>query len=267
MFKRLTSMGALCIGLMALWGTDANAYPPYLSGWGWKPGSIVFESTWVGTANTEQKPTDYQVTLFPTNLIVHFRNPGNNLGGISVNFTNPNLFITGGNTLFPTALTGKGKITDELTFGDCPGIDNPSGECQVGDNGKLWLLWEVESGCVETDPYMQIGCIKDYLADTYAPNLQWRPYAIDIFNFDAIVEAYTDMNTRCESGGFPDPTACFDGKEEVIHANYSNCQLNEDVYICSSYEIWQYKNNDPLPTLCPHDGTDPVTNCFNQLIQ
>ena len=253
MIKRLLLMGAFCIGLMALWGTNASAYPPRLGGWGWSGGSpITFTSLWLGAANTEQKPTEYEVTLYPNVLTVYFRNPGDNLGGVSVNFTNPNLSVTGGNILIPTGLKGKGKITDALTFGDCPGEGNPAGECQVGENGKLWLLWESASGCEENDMVLQINCIKDYLADTYAPNIQWRPYAIDIFNFDAVVEAFTDLI----SGG---------DLEEVVHGDFYGCELNEATkeYVCGTVTIWGYKNSDPTGYCGPpaplrgHEG-DPV---------
>jgi len=236
MLKRLSMIGALCIGLMALWGTGANAYPTRLGGGGWNGGSLIFNSTWVGAGNTEQRATDYEVAVWPCTLTVLFNNPGGNNGGVSINFINPGT-ITGGSTIIPPkGLSGKGKIEDTLTFGD-------------DENGVLWLLWLP----VATEPYSdpviycntyndelsQIQCIKRYLVYTYSPNKQWEASAISIGNFNALVEAYTDINK--------------DGQitEEVVHAEYKNCLLDPEPNPDKSYScnesIWNWKSNDPSP--------------------
>jgi hypothetical protein len=248
MFKKLALIGALCIGLMVLGGGDANAYPPRLSGWSWTPGSIVFNSTWLGAANFVNNPTDYSVTLIPDlieePLIVFFRNYGGGTGGVSVNFNNINLTTEGGNVLDPSTLKGNGKINSSIAFDDCPGIDDPMGVCEIGE-GKLWLLWFDEANkegfaCDDTsnnpEELDKINCVKEYLSFMYAPNPGWVPYAISTINkFDAVVEAYTDVN----KDGPP--------LDEVVHGDFYDCELNAtgDEYVCGSVSIWSYKNNDP----------------------
>lgn len=232
MLKKSLMIGTFCIGLIALWATGANAYPTRYLGGGWNPGSLVFTSTWLGAANTEHRPTEYEVTLKNMLVTVYFSNPGGNTGGVGVPFDNPG-DVTDENTIYPSNLSGKGKIEDTLIFGD-------------DDNGVLWLIWlekatdpDTGAKCNTSPEQDQVTCIKEYLSFYYAPNPGWTPYDIKIDKFDAVVEAFTDLN----KDGSP--------IEEVVHADYKNCTLNEDKteYICAPICIWNYKNTDPNP---PH---------------
>lgn len=82
MFKRLLLRGALCIGLFALLGTNAHAYPAAPGGWGAWPGSVSVWTDWKGVSNYEIKPTNADVTLFISKVQLHYLNPGGQPGGL-----------------------------------------------------------------------------------------------------------------------------------------------------------------------------------------
>ncbi len=86
MFKKFLMMVILCISLLTLLGTNANAYPAIIGGWGAWPGSVCVWTEWKQVANYDVTPTDVTVTLYIDKVLVHYQNPGGQPGGIGVPF-------------------------------------------------------------------------------------------------------------------------------------------------------------------------------------
>lgn len=216
MFKRLSPIVALCICLMALWSTDANAWPASSSGWYVKSGSIIVDSNWVQISNTDVKPTSLVVTIYPT-VVVYYQNPGGNEGGVGTPF-NLNVPLVGFDKLDP--LGGHGKDSSTVPFPD-----------------------------ITVDSLIEMGID----LGVYAPNYNWVAYDVKVTGLDVKIQAYADVSSFCTSENTPesDWTSCYynaDDKlfeEEVVHLE-GLCTLQDQIYNCVESEHWEWSKKDPL---------------------
>jgi hypothetical protein len=254
MFKKILLIGTLCIGLMALMSTGANAFP---SGWGggaWIPcypypecldlegasasanGEFLIQSvpvpppqiTGVGIdsefflrrcANSEVKPSLIKATVQMENVEIWFWNPSGWPGGEGVNF-DVIAQISAAQLIFPPV---KGK-------GNCEAFQDFS-------------------------PEELLNAIPEDVIDLYRPNDKWLPYAIVVHKFTGVEEVYNEINDDCEENLPPDEESCSDqDAEEVIHAIYPNVTLNNWPqsegsppleYTWDEPEVWEWSNKYP----------------------
>lgn len=227
MRKNLSLLVAIGIGLTGLWCGHANAWPASSSGWYVKTGSVIVDSTWVGIANTDLKPTLLQVTIVPHEYTVIYENPGGNTGGVGVPFDLP-LEITGLDSLFPTALSGRGKYTSSVEFPDQGFLDR----------------------IIELYPTA--------LADN-APNPNWTPYSVQVTAMDVYIQAFADVSGTCPNNDttntdlYPYNDTCFvdyttstptvGTEEEVVHIK-GFCTLNGTTYSCIEDDHWEWSKKD-----------------------
>ena len=220
MSKRLSLAGALCAGMIVIWGTNVHAWPASSSYWGVKYNTIHVNSSWFGIANTDVKPTDIMATIFSYQVVVYYKNPGGNTGGIGVPF-NLSTEISGTETLMPTALRGAGKYTSTITFSDQD------------------ILSSIDPSILAAN----------------APNPGWIAYAVDVLSLDVIIQAFADISTRCEDSwdasncylNLNDPANPLDDlkEEEVVHIEGS-CTLQNGDYSCTENEHWEWSKKDPV---------------------
>ena len=225
MFKKILLIATLCISLMALMGTSANAFPPRWGGTSWAPGSVDSELTVRGCANTDNRPTRVHVTLNISDVLILYRNPGHNRGGVGVPFRHPYSSSADGEILSP--LHGRGKCIELVSF---------------------------ESATLLADLCAEIDC------DALAPNPQWEAVDINIEVFEGIIELYTDLNDLCEDETPPNAQSCLDPDplppvendwEEVIHVIYDEVRLQYDKkgrpesydWDPDDVHVWEYSNN------------------------
>ena len=214
MFKRLAIV-VFCIGLMGLWITDAKAWPASSSGWYVKTGSIIVNSSWVQISNTDVKPTDIVVSINPM-VVVYYRNPGDNEGGVGVPF-NLDVLI-GLDSLY--SLVGRGKADSEIVF--------PS----------ITFDWLVENYTIE------------YL-NSFAPNTNWTAYDAILTGLDVKIQAYADVSDFCDASKTPesDWKSCYYNvdfglyEEEVVHLE-GLCSVQGDIFTCVESEHWEWSKKD-----------------------
>ena len=219
MLKRLSLVGAFCIGLIALWCGHANAWPASSSGWYVKTGSIIVDSSWVHISNTDVKPTDLVASIDPK-FLVYYRNPASNEGGVGVPF-NTNVLV-GTDSLNP--LVGRGKADSEIVF--------PS----------ITFDWLVENYTIE------------YL-NSFSPNPKWTAYDAVLTGFDVKIQAYADVSDYCNSSNTLDSdwTSCYYNsdfnlyEEEVVHIEgLCGSTPIEGRFPCVESEHWEWSKKDPL---------------------
>jgi hypothetical protein len=162
MLKRLLVIGALCIGLIGFWSIDAQAWPASSSGWGAIQNTVTVWSGWKGISNADLRPTSVKVTIFPHDVLVMFRNPGGQDGGVGVPF------------FFPTEVTGT-QVTPQKAV----------------KNGK-WnsYITFYDEELLAMIPPADLANI--------APNPQWMAYAVVVKNFDVYIQAFEDVNSTCD---------------------------------------------------------------------
>lgn len=226
MLKRLLMIGALCVGLMALGGTDANAWPASSSGWGATQNTVTIWSGWKGISNVELKPTTVKVILFPHEAMVLCKNNGSNDGGVGNPFLYPTTVT--GNATTPRKAIKNGNWNSYITF---------------TDEELLAQLPDANSYCI---------------------NPNWTVYGIVVKTFDVYLQAYEDISTTmCPEGSNPDDGLCyttyFDSEglplppysaEEVVHIQGS-CDLGSapigagSSYTCTTSLQWEWSKRDP----------------------
>ncbi len=225
MLKRLLIIGTLCIGIMALGGTDAHAWPASSSGWAAYQNTVVIYSGWRGIANKDLRPTSVKVTLFPNEVMVLCKNPGGNDGGVG------NPFI------YPTTVTGSQASPDAPTR-----------------NGR----WDSFITFTDEDLLANLGD-----PNSYCVNPNWTAYGIVVKTFDVYIQAYEDINLTCPVLDPNDYGLCYttafnpDGSptgdytaEEVVHIKGS-CDLGSapigvgSSYTCTTDLQWEYSKTYP----------------------
>ena len=265
MLKKLLLISVVCISLMALSGTNANAYPQRLGGWPTFPGSVYMITTWVGISDTLQRPADAWATLrIKSFLIDEVSNGGGQHGGIGTPWitqpTNP-VIVDAGGTIFDIPLKGKGKYDLPIEFTDQFLSQQIKSYCARDD-----LTPEQEEWCNQLPPL---------------PNDNWYWHVV-VLEMDVLIQGFTDIDPppdgRCEDEW--NPKNCMerviydeDGvpidpplkEEEVVFAvglctfpgidleNDTNEDIvewvtngfdwdNPDPYNCTENFNWQYKN-------------------------
>ncbi len=221
MRKTFAVIGVLCIGLTALWGGVAMAYPPSLSGWSFKPGSVDASTIWTGVGNFDLKPTDIVITLSDIQLRLYSINPGGNTGGVGVPFslTSP---VVGTDSFAP--IQKNGKYSSLIVFPD-----------------------SVFTGQIDMN---QLAAL--------LPNPNWTldPNHVDVVRFKGLIQGFTDVSDRCEGyyAGSTDVThSCFPFdatwqsryEEEVVHL-LVDCNLQDGAYSCSVLQNWEYSKQNPV---------------------
>lgn len=256
--RRWLSIVLLGLGLMASWAPNAAATTWILFQGVWiKIGSLEVTSDWFAK-NLDVRPATYAVTISPISAIVHFANPGGNLGGdASANF-GTDVEITLSGTVNP-ALSGKHDIQDTLIFGDCD--DCAAAGVNLPQDGALWLMFMNAAGCNSNQGYLEkINCVKDWLKATYEPNTKWRPVSVLVQTFDLFLRGWQDYNK--------------DGSlEETVYAQYFNYTISNDGASYTSTDpnncVWQYNYPKSLSGACSNNSgcCDPywgVCNPFNE---
>lgn len=217
MRKKLSLLVAIGIGLTGLWCGHANAWPASSSGWYVKTGSIDVTSDWVQISNTDLKPTDIVVSIYPT-VVVYYKNPSGNDGGVGTPFT-LNVPLVGLDEL-DGSLVGRGKASSTISFPDI------------------------------TLAYLNSLGID---LSVYAPNPQWEAYDVKITGLDVKIQAYEDVSSYCTPSNTPtsDWTSCYHNsefdlyEEEVVHLE-GLCSLQGTIYTCVESEHWEYSKKDPF---------------------
>ncbi len=221
MFKRLVLIGALCVGLVAVWGGAASAYPPSLSGWSFKVGSVDASTLWTGVGNYELKPTDIVITLSDIQLRLYSINPGGNTGGVGVPF-NLSAPVQGTDSISP--ISKNGKYASLIVF---------------PDSAFTALI----------DPVA---------LEQALPNPNWTldPNHVDVVHFKALIQGFTDVTDRCENYYINNTvvdTSCYPFtataqtryEEEVVHV-LVDCNLQNGAYVCSTLQDWGYSKQNPV---------------------
>ncbi len=221
MFKKFVFIAVLCVGLMAIWGPDANAYPPSLSGWSFKVGSVDASTLWTGVGNFDLKPTDIVITLSSIDLKLYAINPGGNTGGVGV----------------PFSLTAPVAGTDSIS--------------PISKNGKYASL-------IVFPDNVFIGLIDPALLAQVLPNPNWTldPNHVDVTHFRALIQGFTDISDRCENyyiGNTVVSTSCYPFsatwtsryEEEVVHLE-ADCNLQNGAYVCTALTDWEYSKQHPV---------------------
>lgn len=158
MFKKLFVTAVLCVGMLAMSGTQEAKAWPRISGWGLGLGSIICTSDWQGIGNTYVNPATAECTVYFDEVQVPCINNGGGTGGLG----NPfyiSASVTADDLLF-TPIDGKGKaagvkITFEAgdiytaIFGDGP---IPEEVCDQNDN---WTV-DPDGEIVVTEARVQI---------------------------------------------------------------------------------------------------------------
>ncbi len=218
MLKRLVVIGALCIGLLALGGTDAHAWPASSSGWGATQNTVTVWSGWKGISNADLRLTSVKVTIFPHDVLVMFRNPGGNDGGVGVPFFFPTAVTL--TQVTPQKAVKNGKWNSYITF-----YDEELLALIPGDFGK---------------PQSRLD----------APLL--------VKNFEVYIQAFEDVNSNCSESSNICYTTNFESvtgvplppynAEEVVHIQ-GFCDLGSapvnvgSAYACSTGLQWEYSKN------------------------
>ena len=267
MLKKLLLISVVCISLMALAGTNANAYPQKLGGWPTWPGSVYMLTTWVGISDTLQRPADAWATLrIKSFLIDEVSNGGDQHGGIGQPWIevpiNP-VTIGAGGTIFDIPLKGKGKYDLPIEFTD------------------HFLSQQIKAYCASDDADEDLCNQLPKL-----PNDNWYWHVV-VLEMDVLIQGFTDVDSgpsgRCESDF--DTENCMDRdiydedgnfvetlyEEEVVFA-VGECRFpglgaydtgdeddwphiidvvedyfatdSSDPYDCTENFNWQYKNRD-----------------------
>ena len=226
MLKRLLIIGTLCIGIMALGGTDAHAWPASSSGWAADQNTVTIYSGWRGIANKDLRPTSVKLTLFPKEVMVLCDNHGGNDGGVGVPFMYPTTLT--GNQTSPEKATRNGRWDSYITF---------------TDNELLGNL---------TDP------------NSYCINPNWTAKGIVVKTFDVYIQAYEDIDSTCpdidppDSNGLCYTTSFNDNNaplqpynaEEVVRIKGS-CDLESapigvgSQYTCTTPLQWEWSKKYP----------------------
>lgn len=221
MSRRILWIAALCIALAALWSVPAQAYPPSLSGWSFKVGSVDASTIWTGVGNFDLKPTDIVVTLKNVDLRLYAVNPGSNTGGVGVPFrlTTP---VSGTDSISP--ILKNGKYASTIVFPDS----------------------------------VFTAAIDPSLLQQALPNPNWTvdPNRVDVLRFRGIVQGFTDVGDRCEgyyAGATTVDSSCFPFdpawenryEEEVVHLEV-DCTLQDGAYACTVLQDWEYSKNSPV---------------------
>lgn len=257
MFKRLLLIGALCISLVGLSGTQATAYPPRpgdVSWCPWCPGSeaAYFTTSFVGIANTDVVPTDVYIKWIIEDGEVFSTNPAGEDGGIGIPFLQFEFPLEGFlSTGEDTPMNGRGRWDGTFPF--------------LYADIIAWLI---------------LNEVLDPL-----PNPQWS-YHLIIRQALIRVTANTNVSDElCEEsipGDFPqypdypndpeeqctEPLPLDDGPpdqtfEEVVHGIY-RCYAPVDgddpVFDasdeCDELFLWKYKNRSQLCEYEDPDGLD-----------
>lgn len=221
MFRKLVMIGVLCLGVMAIAGADANAYPPSLSGWSFKVGTVDATTIWTGVGNFELKPTDVAITLSEIQLRLYSVNPGGNTGGEGVPFALSSS-VLGTDTISP--ISKNGKYTSFIVFPD-----------------------SVFTALIDPALLAQV-----------LPNPNWTLDLdhVDVVHFKGLIQGFTDVSDRCETyyiGSTAVDKSCypFDAfsqtryEEEVVHV-LVDCTLQNGAYACTVLQDWEYAKQNPV---------------------
>jgi len=211
----------ICISLVALLCRDAKAFPVSSSNIGLKLGSVIVDSTWVGVANAELKPTFIQATIIPYETIVYCQNNGGNTGGVGVPFYTTEA-VTGVDSLTPNdQATKNGKYNSEIVF----------------ENADI------------------LAAIQNLNPVEVCSKNNWTPTGeLKVVSLDVHVQAFADVSGICPE--FPadqtntntisyDDTCFLEDRteEEVVHVKLF-CTLNGTIYDCTEKDHWEWSKRD-----------------------
>jgi len=150
-------------------------------------------------------------------VVVYYRNPGGNDGGVGIPFDLK--VLVGLDQLNP--LVGHGKADSSVVF---PNINFE------------WLN-------------------AHYDLSSFAPNPQWTAYAAELTGLDVKIQAYADVNNYCNADNTPDSdwTSCYYNssfdlyEEEVVHLEgLCTTPDNGGTFNCVESEHWEYSKKDPF---------------------
>jgi hypothetical protein len=149
MFKKLFVTAVLCIGMLAMSGTQEAKAWPRVGGWGLSFGSVTCDSFWKAIGNTDVNYARVECELLVEEVQLQCVNNGGGTGGLGTPFTFYGLII-GSELLTDQNLIGKGKAWSEITFTDQDlydalfggGYEFPQDVCQ----NPNWSVIPPESG-------------------------------------------------------------------------------------------------------------------------